>query len=471
MSNTNQIPNNISKIVSELKERSVIRTSRNGITVHGIDNNPQVSAAINASLSRNPKSMLDRIKDILTGKINADELLSRYFRDYGHNSIGDNGAIYVSVEGLSMLSAYLLINTPLFLGQEASTRYIDWKEEGFVFFSDKNKRFPVEWFKIYKDVLSEAKKYFVEKKGYTEKEAEPAAYDLAGGFLPNSARTSIVFLGTIRTFIERIQYLEDIADKYQSQEFDTLAKLLREVITEIAPDSVSPKGMASKETLVKRFNTTSEIIKGSKVFKENFDLNKIGGMENKFVPLNETNISLPSDVTTEELQKGLLNPASHLTFGCQHLDGIYVTSFRTARDWHRHRVFDINEIVEFFDEMPFSMSSWYCDHEAISQELRERILSLYAECVTHYKESINEKGIDKVELFGILPMATLVSSCISGTLPKYNSMILTRSSVKVHPEVKELLKDMCFKLDAMCDRKGLFNPGDEVLYSVRQKDA
>jgi hypothetical protein len=101
------------------------------------------------------------------------------------------GYLIFSVEGLSMKGAFYLLENQLFNGQEASTRYLDFSKMGILPVSKEVDKLSEESMKIYRDLKEKLKKHFMENDGMLEKEAEPRAFDIAGAFLPISARTNV----------------------------------------------------------------------------------------------------------------------------------------------------------------------------------------------------------------------------------------------------------------------------------------
>ncbi len=93
------------------------------------DLSPEDGAMLQALYSRSPKSVvehLDRVKQVGSGKF-----MDTYYVGYGHASIGDCGTTSVFIENVSMLAAKAIQDWPLYSGQEASTRYMDFSTAVF----------------------------------------------------------------------------------------------------------------------------------------------------------------------------------------------------------------------------------------------------------------------------------------------------------------------------------------------------
>ena len=94
------------------------------------DQHPEDLAMLQALYSRSPASVvthLDKLKQSGSGKF-----MENYYVGYGHASIGDCGATTVFIEQVSMLVAKAMQDNPLYNGQEASTRYLDFSQQSIV---------------------------------------------------------------------------------------------------------------------------------------------------------------------------------------------------------------------------------------------------------------------------------------------------------------------------------------------------
>ncbi|MGB9154190.1 MAG: FAD-dependent thymidylate synthase [Alphaproteobacteria bacterium] len=94
------------------------------------DQHPEDLAMLQALYSRSPASVvshLDKLKQSGSGKF-----MDQYYVGYGHASIGDCGATTLFIEQVSMLVAKAVQDNPLYNGQEASTRYLDFSKQSVV---------------------------------------------------------------------------------------------------------------------------------------------------------------------------------------------------------------------------------------------------------------------------------------------------------------------------------------------------
>lgn len=97
-----------------------------------------IQAMLLAQYSRNFGPIEDRIPSA-GDAVDLERLrasLRRYYLGYGHKSVGQLGGTTTFCEGVSQIAAKALEDTPLFNGQESSTRYIDYSNQPMVHFDD-----------------------------------------------------------------------------------------------------------------------------------------------------------------------------------------------------------------------------------------------------------------------------------------------------------------------------------------------
>jgi thymidylate synthase ThyX len=90
---------------------------------------PESGAMLQALHSRSTGGLESHLK-ILSEK-GSDNFMKNFYVGYGHKSIGDCGSTSIFIEGVSMLVAKAIQDSPLYSGQESSTRYIDFQIQPF----------------------------------------------------------------------------------------------------------------------------------------------------------------------------------------------------------------------------------------------------------------------------------------------------------------------------------------------------
>ena len=98
--------------------------------------NPETVAMLQALYSRSDTSVEEHLKDLQTDDTTINEKeqklqkkMQKFYIGYGHDSIGDCGSTTVFIEGVSIIAAKAIQDTPLYSGQESSTRYLDFSNQ------------------------------------------------------------------------------------------------------------------------------------------------------------------------------------------------------------------------------------------------------------------------------------------------------------------------------------------------------
>ncbi len=446
-----------------------------GIKLHALSGNPELLAAVGASLSRNPSPLKARLKS-LSPEVKK-RIMDKYFKRYGHNSIGDIGHFAISFEGVSMLAAYLILNNRLFDGQEASTRYIGFAGKYCfpkIFQTEVEEELCRSWFSLYERVFHHSMEHCI-KSGYSNDAAEAASFDIAGGLLPIATRTSVFFVGSIRTFLKQLYYIESMEDEVC--ELRELGEKLRALLLEVCPNSVSLKKSGSIEaqremTLTPSFDAVDRILRvgldsylhhGWSVsvtpIQKNYLMNKVKeGMSSLF--RNTATLGI-KEVHTKLILVAMSDQVFHL-FRESHrfssledivdavakdtatalLGNISVSfkmDFRSLRDLHRHRIFPINQVRRFGGAI--DCNPWY-QEKVRDVKLKQEMIDLFSKTLETYSvQKKQEKGYISRPV-GILPMMSQFPAIISGSLHDWYSMLMTRKSGKVHPVVHTFVQDV-----------------------------
>jgi thymidylate synthase ThyX len=90
---------------------------------------PEDMAMLQALYSRSPALVAEHLEKVR--QAGSGKFMDRYYRGYGHASIGDCGSTSIFIENVSILAAKAIQDWPLYSGQEASTRYMDFSNARF----------------------------------------------------------------------------------------------------------------------------------------------------------------------------------------------------------------------------------------------------------------------------------------------------------------------------------------------------
>ncbi|HET8685145.1 MAG TPA: FAD-dependent thymidylate synthase [Methanosarcina sp.] len=191
------------------------------IFVHS-EPNAEDNAALQAWYSRSNKSVLKHLEKLSTQ--GSGKFMDQIFIQYGHASVGDLGVTTVYLEGISMLAAKAIEDTPLFNGQECSSRYIDFSTVEYALYvgqeEDPNKAV------LMREVQEDLRRFYVsslpimeehikaqfpikdgEAQSIYDKAVKARVFDILRAFLPCGATTNVAWSGTLRTMKERLELL------------------------------------------------------------------------------------------------------------------------------------------------------------------------------------------------------------------------------------------------------------------------
>jgi thymidylate synthase ThyX len=182
------------------------------------DQHPEDLAMLQALYSRSPASVvthLEKLKASGSGKF-----MGQYYVGYGHSSIGDCGGTTAFIEQVSMLVAKAVQDTPLYNGQEASTRYLDFSQQAVIDPYDRAESRAIQdrWMAIYNATLPrllealKAEKPFDPTEYKSEKIWENTlkarAFDIARSLLPIGTTTLLSWSTSLRHARDHLRRLK-----------------------------------------------------------------------------------------------------------------------------------------------------------------------------------------------------------------------------------------------------------------------
>jgi thymidylate synthase ThyX len=252
------------------------------------------NAAIGARFSRS-KDGFDFIYR-LTKKNGFKKLFS--WLDYGHRSINDMATISMYIEGVTAwLAFYIWYKMPRAVGQESSTRYIDYGSDAIVLPFEMT-GMPESMRSTYDDILEVSRTKYACAVEYwsrripqnlTDKQKANFVYDRSRNYIPASVLTNVRYDMTVLDWCKLIVHLK----AYGLPETLQLAGMLEERLRRIVP------------SMVRHINAQEDTIEGCKYDRSlmftdpsdeywvNVDLNKklnmgvTGDMIDTFGPLDK----------------------------------------------------------------------------------------------------------------------------------------------------------------------------------------
>jgi len=392
-------------------------------------------AMLQALHSRSIGGLMNHLK-ILSEK-GSNNFMKNFYVGYGHKSIGDCGTATIFIEGVSMLVAKAIQDSPLYSGQEASTRYIDFQIQPF-----KNPTGTKEgeiiletWRKFYIDSLPETMEYLKIQFPIGEGESEniygkaiaARAFDILRGFLPAGSTTNLAWHTNLR------------------QAADKLMTLRHHPLTE-----VQKVAEAIEATLIKSFRNSF----GHKRYEETESYNEFY-MKNEYYYHNTEceDFKLTSNsINKNLLPKNILESRPPKTELPRHLAEAgelqfeFLLDYGSFRDIQRHRAV-IQRMPLLTMELGFQ--EWYL--KELPQSIREKAKVLLKE----QKDRIDMLHLSKEEKQYYISMGHNISNRLTGNLPSLVYLAELRATRFVHPTLRYRAKQMADTLSELFGPDGL----------------
>ncbi len=385
----------------------------------------EMTAMLQALHSRSIGGINDHLR--VLAERGAAKFMSSYYVGYGHKSIGDCGTAIVFVEGISMLAAKALQDSPLYNGQESSTRYIDYAAQPLLnpLGTAAGKDVLERWRTFYLQAVSEMKATLPtrhprqpeEKETVYDKAITARAFDICRGFLPAGAATNVAWSTTLRQFADRILQLRH----HPLAEVRDIATVLEGALLAAYPNSFNQEKKRYDKTeaylaeAAKHYYFHDPNITAAKLVRDGVDHEGLAAYRGLL-------LSLPQKT---ELPKWL---------GAYGEVGLaFPLDFGSFRDLQRHRA--LNQRMPLLTaELGFA--DWYL--EELTPELRTAALAL----LTEQKERVANLATTPEIAQYYQPMGYRVSNLLSGDLPALVYMLELRSASTVHPTLVKVVQEL-----------------------------
>ncbi|MFW5853566.1 MAG: FAD-dependent thymidylate synthase [Patescibacteria group bacterium] len=227
------------------KIKHITKTTKNGAKILVLNTNPVINPEAEAMLQALHSRSVGGINKHLQvlAKRGADNFMSTYYVGYGHKSIGDLGSASIFIEGVSMLAAKAIQDWPLYSGQEASTRYIDFTKQSFInpLKNKMGEKILENWRTFYlnglKELQPQLKEKFPRQKNEDEKIYNKAiaarSFDIMRSFLPAGASTNLAWHSNLRQFNDKLTLLRH----HPLAEVKEIAEIAEKALAEAFPNS------------------------------------------------------------------------------------------------------------------------------------------------------------------------------------------------------------------------------------------
>lgn len=179
---------------------------------------PEDGAMLQALYSRSSESVETHFKKVQ--KAGSGKFMEKYYIGYNHPSIGDCGTITLFIENVSLLAAKAIQDTPLYSGQETSTRYIEMTNQPFFSHTILGmKAFDIQdrWLRFYKENLDQVNAHVRFQHAIKKDESIEAyngaikarTFDIMRGFLPAGILTQLSWHGNMRQIADHLIELQN----------------------------------------------------------------------------------------------------------------------------------------------------------------------------------------------------------------------------------------------------------------------
>ncbi len=409
---------------------------------------PESQAMLAALHSRSPGGIRGHLKTL--EKKGAENFMSSFYVGYGHKSIGDNGAVTVFIEGVSMLAAKAVQDFALYNGQEVSTRYVDFTNQRFVdplgtpeshTILERMRTFYLKGLDRLIEILPGR---FPRNEGESEtvytKAIKAYAFDVMRGFLPAGASTNLAWFGELRQFADQLPRLRH----HPLQEVREIGEAVERALVGAHPSSFThTRTGAHAPTLVRYEESERYYEEMQREFAYEYACQWPAKPE---LTNHLIRVRLPGYRTAMETRppKTELPPQIR---ECGLLEVKFLLDFGSFRDLQRQRSVYI-PMPLLTDE--FGMEPWY--FEELPKDLRQEAEDLL--------EDISEILVcrrDTIDTLGqyYIPMGYRVPIQMMGDLRAFVYVVELRASGTVHPTLRQRMHETADLMLAELKSSGL----------------
>ncbi len=397
----------------------------------------EATAMLQALHSRSVGGLMSHLTSLI--KSGSDKFMSSFYVGYGHKSIGDCANTVLFIEGVSMLNAKAIQDWKMYSGQEASTRYIDFKEQIFInpLESKEGEQILEKWRSFYIEsmpmvVASLTERYPIkdgEKEVIYTKAINARAFDILRGFLPAGASTNLAWSTNLRQAADKLALLSH----HPLAETRNTADAMLAVLGEAHPNSFGHNKYEDTETYNK---DSSSSYYYHTVDCPDFNLTR-NSIDTEQIKEYEAILSTRPNAYTELPQ--------HIA----ELGGIqfeFTLDFGSFRDIQRHRAVT-QRMPLLTTELGFE--NWYLS------ELPEDVRSKAEVLLTEQEQSIKTLNTTKEIAQYYTAMGYKCANRLTGDLKALVYLIELRNTRFVHPTLRKRAIQMAEVLESEFGKYGL----------------
>ncbi len=401
---------------------------------------PEVVAMLQALYSRSPKSITTRV-DVLTAE-KAAPFMAQYYTGYGHASIGDCGQIVLFIEGVSMPVAKAIQDTPLYNGQEASTRYMDMSKAvvanplGTEAGAAVQQTWMDFYFRAQEPMKAHLREQYPLQEGEEAKTYERAinarAFDILRGFLPAGVSTMLSWSTNLRIANDHLRKME----LHPNPLVRTFAETTLAGLRELFPSSFE-KPWSEEVRLWMREQLTCATELEFRVERFRFgsrDWNIRDAVEVTNT-IDQTALVQGFGDLFERRPRGALITVDTNPFGTIEFQGWL--DYGSFRDLQRHRACRIRVPTLRVDG---GFHSWYLDQ--LPSDLRKEAVSLEE----RQKLAIRQLGGQSIRRESYIAMGYKIPVIVHGPLHAIVYLLELRTRPDVHSTLRMMMQDAAMQL-------------------------
>lgn len=396
------------------------RTGTTKITIKD-DLHPEDNAMVQALQSRSPAPVEERLKKV--EEAGSGQFMDKYYVGYGHRSIGDCGSTTIFVEGVTMLCAKAIQDWPLYCGQEASTRYMDFTEAEFYnpAGTPEGEEIQERWRELYMTsrllVVEHLKSLYPrqedEEEAVWERAINARSFDICRAFLPAGATTNLSWHTNLRQASDHLDWLLLHPDLH-----------VRETAIGIH-EALSQRYSNSFSNEIRHLDYRHEIFE--KAYFQDFY-----GYDPNLVHVDLSESLQRMDHTERRLltnrPRGMEVPWFWAALG--NITSSFTLDFGSYRDLQRHRA-GIIRMPLLTTELGFH--PWYL--ESLPDDLRHEVHGV----LFNQEIAIRRLNLDSVTRQNYVAMGYRVPCVVTQPLPGFIYRLELRSSKSVHPTLRRVV--------------------------------
>lgn len=427
------------------------------------DQHPEDIAMLQALYSRSPASVAVHLERL--AKVDSGKFMDQYYVGYGHASIGDCGATTCFIEQVSILADKAIQDTPLYNGQEASTRYLDFSQQSVVdpYNNPLSRAIQDKWMELYQTILPQLitameRRYpFNAAEFKSEKVWQNAvkarAFDVARGLLPMGVTTLLSWSTTLR-------HARDHLRRLQHHPLPELRETAREVFLKLReryPNSFrandigggknenTPTLPPRDEYMERHALSTNYLASEDAMLRYNITESDMTAMHGGEIVVRHQAIDIKG---LEKFESNVLEGRPAYTPLPWRLEAygrynfLFLLDFGSFRDIQRHR----NAVCQIpLVDGRFGMHSWYVDQlrdnlsATTFEELMTVVRAQYAAIAAIGEQIAGTSPVLNQYLF---PMGTAALVHTAYSLPETVYVGELRSSKAVHPSLRPIAQNM-----------------------------